>query len=114
MSHPSTPIRSGWNCGVIIIGAGMSGLGAAIALAGRGGVTSVLVFEADDELNKTGRGLQLSPNCIRILDSWGVANELASYATELDSINFCRYATGQIIGQTDIQKEMLEQYGYPY
>ncbi|KAK9412732.1 putative FAD-binding domain-containing protein [Seiridium unicorne] len=97
---------------VAIVGAGMAGLGAALALARAG--HKVNVFEADEGLNETGGGLQLSPNCTRILDDYGVVDELSPNAMHLDAIKFRRYATGEIIGQTDLRPQMVEKYGFPY
>lgn len=52
---------------IAIIGAGISGLTAAIAFARRN--HSVTIFEETDELQAIGAGLQLSPNASRILES---------------------------------------------
>lgn len=95
-----------------IVGAGMAGLGAALALAKIG--HAVTVFEADDGLNETGGGLQLSPNCTRILDDYGLTEELSASAMHLDAIKFRRYSTGEIIGQTNLRPHMVEKYGFPY
>jgi salicylate hydroxylase len=95
-----------------IVGAGMAGLGAALALAKIG--HAVTVFEADDGLNESGGGLQLSPNCTRILDDYGLTEELSANAMHLDAIKFRRYSTGEIIGQTNLRPHMTEKYGFPY
>ncbi|ETS86813.1 hypothetical protein PFICI_00641 [Pestalotiopsis fici W106-1] len=97
---------------IAIIGAGMAGLGAALALARIG--HTVTVFEADSGLNETGGGLQLSPNCTRILDDYGLTEELSPNAMHLDAIKFRRYSSGEIIGQTNLRPHMMERYGFPY
>ena len=59
---------------VIIAGAGIGGLSAALALAQHGfGVT---IFDQVQKLEEIGAGIQLSPNASRILIGLGLANEL--------------------------------------
>jgi salicylate hydroxylase len=53
-----------------IIGAGVAGLTAALALAKHG--ISSEIFEQAPALTEVGAGLQISPNASRILDRLGV------------------------------------------
>ena len=69
---------------VIIAGAGVGGLTAALALAGRG--IESIVCERAPELSEVGAGLQLSPNATRILQSIGVLEQLQLTATPVQSI----------------------------
>lgn len=55
---------------IVVAGAGIAGLTAAIAFARHG--FSVRVFERSPALEEVGAGLQLSPNATRILDRLGV------------------------------------------
>ena len=59
-----------------IVGAGIAGLTAAIALARRG--ADVTVLERAAELTDVGAGLQLSPNATRVLDALGLRDALDS------------------------------------
>lgn len=59
---------------IIIAGAGIAGLTAALAFAARG--FSVQVFEKSLELTEVGAGLQLSPNATRTLSRLGVLRML--------------------------------------
>lgn len=97
---------------IAIVGAGMAGLGAALALAKIG--HKVTVFEIEGGLNESGGGIQLSPNCTRIINDYGLTEELTRRAMRLDAIKFRRYATGEIISQTDLHPHMTQRYGHPY
>ena len=55
---------------VVIAGAGVAGLTAALAFAGRG--YAVTVLEQAKQLEAAGAGIQLSPNATRILRQLGV------------------------------------------
>ena len=57
-----------------IVGAGIGGLTAAIALARRG--ISVRVFEQAAEMVEVGAGLQLSPNAMKVFCTLGLDEAL--------------------------------------
>ncbi|UMA65852.1 FAD-dependent monooxygenase [Roseivivax marinus] len=59
---------------VVIVGAGIGGLAAGAALAGRG--HAVRVLERSPELREVGAGIQVSPNGLRVLEALGVAGRL--------------------------------------
>ncbi|MCX7305486.1 MAG: FAD-dependent monooxygenase [Hyphomicrobiales bacterium] len=69
---------------IIIAGAGIAGLTAALAFAVRG--YPVRVFERAQRLDEVGAGLQLSPNATRILDRLGVLPGLRHTAVRPDAV----------------------------
>lgn len=61
---------------IAIIGAGIAGLGAAIALKDHPGV-DVQIYERATELREIGASIALGPNGMRTLDRLGVENALS-------------------------------------
>lgn len=69
---------------VIIAGAGVAGLTAALAFAGRG--YAVRLFEQASRLEAAGAGIQLSPNATRILRKLGVLERLLPAALRPEAV----------------------------
>ena len=55
---------------IIVVGAGLGGLSAALALHQAG--HCVKIFERTKELSEVGAGIQVPPNATRLLERWGV------------------------------------------
>ena len=64
------------HCHVIIIGAGIGGLTAALSLQRHG--FSVSVYEQASELGEVGAGLLVTPNAMHALDFLGVGGAIAA------------------------------------
>ncbi|EFX04996.1 FAD-binding domain containing protein [Grosmannia clavigera kw1407] len=71
---------------VIVVGAGLGGLGAAIAvlLAGH----DVTVLESTSQIGEIGAGIQVLPNSARVLFAWGLQDRLDPFATRPQTCNF--------------------------
>ena len=59
---------------IVVAGAGIGGLTAALALAARG--FRIVVLEKAERLEEVGAGLQLSPNASRVLVELGLTERL--------------------------------------
>ena len=55
---------------VLVVGGGIGGLSAALALARKG--IRVRLLESCKAFGEVGAGLQIAPNCTRILDEYGL------------------------------------------
>ncbi len=67
---------------ILIAGAGVAGLSAALELAARG--WQITLCEKSEKLSEVGAGLQLAPNAMRHLTRLGVAERLAEQAVSPD------------------------------
>lgn len=83
-----------------IVGGGLAGLAAAVALARRG--WSVRVHERAAELREIGAGLYLKENALRALDDMGVSGAGLARAVRLDQMDVVDVASGQILSR-DVQ-----------
>jgi salicylate hydroxylase len=96
---------------IIIVGAGLGGLGAAIALKRKG--HDVAVLESATELNEIGAGIQIPPNSSRILISYGLEQKFLEKVVWPRKMQLRRYATGDIVGFAEFHPAMSETYGFP-
>jgi salicylate hydroxylase len=95
---------------VLVAGAGIGGLAAAIALANSG--FRVLVFERNDKPDTSGAGIQLSPNATRALKTLGALDALRALApSELVVANAANRA---VLAVMPLAATMREKFDSPY
>src|SRR4051794_14163509 len=82
---------------IVIAGAGIGGLTAALALAAKG--CRVVVLEKAERLEEAGAGLQLSPNASRILIGLGLQERLAAHAVAPEAISIMSARSGAEIAR---------------
>ncbi|KAJ4515685.1 hypothetical protein HRR75_003764 [Exophiala dermatitidis] len=97
---------------IIIVGAGLGGLAAAISLARRG--HKVIVFEQAPALGEVGAGIQIPSNSSRLLIKWGLRPFLESKVVTPADIAFRRWENGAVIGLTRLLPEFEENFDAPY
>ncbi|MEL7131069.1 MAG: FAD-dependent monooxygenase [Pseudomonadota bacterium] len=96
----------------LIVGGGIGGLTAAIALRMRG--WDVSVFEQAPALTEIGAGLQISPNGWRVLEALGVAPLLAETMFEPDAIEMRLGVSGRRVFHLPIKGYAIRRWGAPY
>jgi salicylate hydroxylase len=96
---------------VIIAGAGIGGLTAALALAQRG--FRAVVLEQAQELEPIGAGIQLSPNATRVLIGLGLEQRLKRDAIEPDAVEV-RTSRGRMLARIPLGATAAERYAAPY
>ncbi|MBX5136005.1 NAD(P)-binding protein [Rhizobium lentis] len=95
-----------------IIGAGIAGLTAALALS-RWGISSE-IFEQADELVAVGAGLQVSPNASRILAELGVIEGLSKVWLEPEAIRLMSGGSLRQLAAVPAGKFARQRWGAPY
>ncbi len=97
---------------ILIVGAGIGGLTAALALLQAG--LDVDVFEQAPQLSEVGAGFQISANGNRVLYALGLEDALEEIAWQPDGKEIRLWNTGQTWLLFDLGTESIERYGFPY
>ncbi|NVI88101.1 FAD-dependent monooxygenase [Actinomadura sp. BRA 177] len=99
------------NPDVIIVGGGIGGLGAAYALSRRG--LAVRVLERAAAFGEVGAGIQLAPNCTRILDDYGLLDEAKNLGVTPEAMIMRDAVDGSELTRLDL-RDLERRYGFPY
>ncbi|MCO6050805.1 FAD-dependent monooxygenase [Mesorhizobium sp. RP14(2022)] len=97
---------------VLIVGAGIAGLTAALALAKRG--ISVRIFEQAERLEEAGAGLQLSPNATRILIELGLGEALKAVASQPERVALIDARSSRELATVRLGQWAEARWGAPY
>ncbi|GAA2209530.1 3-hydroxybenzoate 6-hydroxylase [Nonomuraea monospora] len=96
---------------VVVVGGGIGGLSNALALTRKG--LRVRVLERAQEFGEVGAGLQIAPNCTRILDRWGLLDEITSLGVLPENIVMKDALDGSVLTRLDLH-DVERRYGFPY
>jgi salicylate hydroxylase len=97
---------------IIIAGAGIGGLTAALALT-RAGFRTVILEQAQ-RLEEAGAGIQLSPNATRVLFDLGLAERLRPLVVAPEALRIVTGANGRDIVRVPLGAAAEQRYGAPY
>ncbi len=97
---------------VIVAGAGIGGLTAALALARNG--FRAIVLEQAARLEETGAGIQLSPNATRILIDLGLGERLQPHVSGPEGLRVHSTRSGRDIVRMPLGDTASQRYGAPY
>lgn len=95
-----------------IIGAGIGGLTAALALQAAG--MAPHVFDQAPRLEGLGAGIQLSPNATRILRALNVLDAIEALSFRPEAVHFRDWKSSFLIAFTPLGATSISRYGAPY
>ncbi|TMR17702.1 FAD-binding protein [Nonomuraea turkmeniaca] len=96
---------------VVVVGGGIGGLANALALTRKG--LRVRVLEQAHRFGEVGAGLQIAPNCTRILHHWGLLDEIKSLGVLPENIVMKDAVDGGVLSRLDL-RDVERRYGFPY
>ncbi|KAH8660536.1 salicylate hydroxylase [Xylariales sp. PMI_506] len=104
---------------IIIVGAGIGGLSTAISLSKALADVpecqplKIVVLEAAPELRELGAGVQMAPQAIKHMFTWGMEADILAASAVPTSMKVRESATGEIIAKIGIG-DLAREYGAPY
>jgi 3-hydroxybenzoate 6-monooxygenase len=97
---------------ILIVGGGLGGLTAALALARRG--WPVRVLEGAPEFGAIGYGIQFGPNVFHVLNRIGVGEEILEWADSPSSVVMLDALTGAEVTRVSTGAAFRRRFKYPY
>ncbi|CAG6395971.1 FAD-dependent monooxygenase [Streptomyces cocklensis] len=96
---------------VVVVGGGIGGLAAALAVAARGHRAVVL---ERGEFAELGAGIQLAPNGIRALDRLGLGAQVRERGVHIDELRFMDGVSGEHVASLPLKGAYPLRFGNPY
>lgn len=97
---------------ILVAGAGIGGLAAAIALVRKG--WPVVLLEKSKQAPEEGAGIQLGPNGTRILHELGIRASLQHLISEPQGVRIMDGVSGSLLSRLPLGQSITEQFGSPY
>jgi salicylate hydroxylase len=97
---------------VIVIGGGIGGLAAALALLKRG--IDVELYEQSPELKEVGAGIQIGPNGTRVLYALGLEKALEEIRVQPVSRELRHWSTGETWTWFELGETLVRRFGTPH
>ena len=95
-----------------VVGGGLGGLTAALALLRAG--FDVHVYEQASTLHEVGAGIQVSPNASRVLHGLGLADDLARTGVRPSAWHQRRWDDGRTLLRTPLADALEARFGFPH
>jgi salicylate hydroxylase len=97
---------------ILIVGAGIGGLTAALALRQAG--LDAHVYEQARVLREVGAGVAISPNAVKVLHRLGLAEALQEVGVVSHSMDSRDWQSGALLGRVPLAEVAVERWGAPF
>ena len=97
---------------VVVVGGGIGGLTAALALLRRG--IDVQVYDQSNQLKEIGAGIQISSNGSRVLFALGLEPALTQVQVRPERRVLRHWSTGETWNWFDLGNKSIERFGTPH
>lgn len=97
---------------IIVVGGGIAGLAAAVALAQRH--ARVRIFERAAAFREVGAGIQVGPNGVAVLEALGLRDAAESVAAVPQAVELRDYRSRSLIARVPLGHDAVGRYGRPY
>jgi salicylate hydroxylase len=97
---------------IAVVGAGIGGLAAAVALAQRG--ARVRVFEQAPWLAEVGAGIQVAPNGVAVLEALGLRDSAEPLASWPEAVEIVDRRGGRPVARLPLGGAIVARHGRPY
>jgi salicylate hydroxylase len=97
---------------IALVGGGIGGVTAALALAQRG--FAPRIYEQAAELKEIGAGIQVTPNSAKVLRALGLERELAAASFEPECIATRDSVTGRLVSRVPAKETYVTTFGAPW
>ena len=97
---------------ILIVGGGLGGLTAALALARHG--RTVRVLEGAPEFGAIGYGIQFGPNVFHVFDRIGVADQVLAVSDSPPAVLMLDALSGEELTRVPTGPSFRERFKYPY
>jgi 2-polyprenyl-6-methoxyphenol hydroxylase-like FAD-dependent oxidoreductase len=97
---------------VLVVGGGIGGLAAALALARKG--LAVELLEQADEFKEVGAGIQLGPNVFRMFEVLGLTEAVHQFAVFPENLIMLDAITGEEVTRVPLDGRFRTKFNHPY
>jgi 2-polyprenyl-6-methoxyphenol hydroxylase-like FAD-dependent oxidoreductase len=105
------PLATSREPDVIVVGGGIGGLSVAFALSRQG--LRVRVLERAGQFGEVGAGIQIAPNCTRILHEYGLLDEAKQLGVLPQNMVMRDALDARELTRLDL-RDLERRYGFPY
>lgn len=105
-------MSTGLDTDVVIVGGGIGGLAAALAVSRTG--RKVCVLEQAAEFAEIGAGIQLGPNVYKMFERLGLVEDINALSSFPDDLMMRDSMSGELVVRIPAGEDFRQRFGFPY